>query len=566
MIKPQYAEQIWENTKRLWIHVNLRRPRIFAKEEEEGLDDEIACFDFARKQIYVDEANLEEKLGLEDFPSVLSHEIGHHKKCPYDLRNFFRLIANARKEVDNINDAKLMENLFADLLVNTCIYRKGNAGIKRIYQKFSKEKNSKLWQFYISTFEYMIGETDSILPDAAKEEVKKDAARIGDILSRVINKSGEWGKAVREFTRTGKKYMDDDKKYQDKDENGNKGSGAGDGQGNNGGSSDEYDMLPIDKHDIEDFLPFDPYTTDPEKKRKYVENETKEFKGIAEEVGHETFKEVVEELGLGTKRQANIWFYKDLMSSFLMDMPKYFGGLDASSPKMPKKWRISDSLERLNAEYSLSMFGVLIAGVTTYQFTSDLYGSEEKGDEAPDLLIVLDSSGSMPDPNAYDRELKINPEAYFSFPVLSAMIAANAALEHGKKVAVINFDHGFEYLDYTNQSNDVFDAIINYRGGCTDIPGEAIKDSVSSNNYPTHVLIISDTYISNLTDEVGNLEYALRRGRSGGTIFIDCEPSENTELFSEIGFDVQLTRNFEELTDLTLEKAKGLYTAQAVGG
>ncbi|MBW2981523.1 VWA domain-containing protein [Candidatus Woesearchaeota archaeon] len=555
MIDSQYVEETWRDTKRVWTHVNLRNPRIFAKEEEEGLGDDIACFDFAEKQVYVDEANLEKKLGLEDFPSVLSHEVGHHKKCPYDLRNFFRLIANARKEVDNIKDAKLMENLFADLLVNNHIYKKGDNGIKRVYQKFSKGKNSKLWQFYISTFEHMIGEVDSILPNPAEEEVRKDGARIGDILSKVKN-SG-WGGAVREFSRTAKKYMDEDKKDQDKNEDSN-GSGDGSGQGNDGGGNG-YDDLPIDNHDVKDFVPFDPDTADPENIKKYVETETGEFKGIAKEVGHETFKEVVEELGLGTKRQANIWFYKDLMSDFLMDMPKYFGNLNGSKPKRPKKWRPSDPLEKLNVEYSLSMHGVMIAGVTTYQFISSLYGDEKEGDEAPDLLIVLDSSASMPDPNAYDGQLNINPEAYFSFPVLSAMIAANTALENGKKVAVINFDHGFEYLDYTNNSNDVFDAIINYRGGATDIPGETIKDSVAGNNYPTHVLIISDTMIGNLTDEIGNLEYALRRGEAGGTIFMDSYPSENSKKLSDIGFDVQFTKDFDDIANLTLNKAKGVY-------
>jgi len=571
MISQEYVDQSWELVKRFWTHLNIDRPRIFAKEEEQGLGQEIACFDSATKQIFVDEANLEERLGVDALGTVLNHEAGHHKFCPYGLRMFFRLVANAYKEVRNIKSAKLIENLFADLLVNTHLYSKGNPGIKRVYQKFSQQNDSQLWQFYMSTFEYMINQPGSILPKPAKEQMRKEAAKVGDILSKSLNKAGNWSKAIREFAKAAKKYMD-----QEQDDGGESECDAGSGgfedtqqtqdsstysQEKQDKEDQEYGMLPIDKHDTEDFLPFDKDKTPDEQQGKLIE---KEIKGLAKEVGHETFKEVVSGLGLGTKKQANIWFYRDLTRSFFLEMPKYIGS-SSSQPRVPKKWRMSDPISQLNVEYSLALYGILLPGITTYQFVSNLYGPDIKGDEAPDLLIVLDSSGSMPDPDAYDGSGNIDPEAYFSFPVLSAMIAAHAALDHGKKVAVVDFSDGYEYLDFTNQSNDVDDAIVTYFGGGTVIPGDAVREAVSNHRYPTHILIISDTEITNLEEEVDNLECALKRARAGGTVFLDCEPSENTELLAEVGYDVQFTRNFEDLADLTLEKAKGLYEAHAGG-
>ena len=82
---------------------------------------------------------------------------------------------------------------------------------------------------------------------------------------------------------------------------------------------------------------------------------------------------------------------------------------------------------------------------------------------------------------------------------------------------------------------------------------------ISKNKYPSHLLIISDTEIYNLKPEIINLEYALKKGKAGGTIFLDCKPSHNTKMLSEIGFDVQFTRNFSDLADLSLKKTKGLY-------
>jgi hypothetical protein len=526
---------------------------------------EIAWFDFDEKQISVDEENLEKKLGADKLRPVLNHEVGHYKLCPFGLRGFVRLAAHAYKSTKNLELAKLAENLFADLLVNTHLYNKGEVGIKSVYDKFTERNNSVGWSFYISTMEYMIGRPGSILKNPPDEKVRKDAKQISDIMSQVLYKSERWPETIEEFAKYVKKYMHDEKQNQQKGPGQTipvPGAGQGQSQGAGGNGQDDKQtsqngenngLSPkplIDQHDVENFIPFDKDKAPKEQVDRYIDEQ---IRGISTEVGYDVFKVIVAGLGLGSRKQARIWFYKDLAASYSLDLPLTNAAIRTSKPQVPKKWRTSDPIERLNVEYSLSNFGVLVPNVTTYQFISEKLSFAGQSDETPDLLIALDSSGSMP-----------NPDTEISFPVISAMLAAQAALDRGKKVAVVNFSSAYKYSNFTNNSNELDETIAHYFNGGTEIPGNIIKKLIAKHNHPVHVLIISDTEISNISSEIENLEYALKKGGAGGTIFIDCAPSAKTKRLTEIGFDVQYTRSFDDLADLTLKKAKGLYAT--VGG
>lgn len=545
MISEKQIDWTWNKVKEFWTHVNLDKPRVYIKEEREGLGEEIAAFDQANKKVYVDEANLEKRLGKDKFGTVLNHEVGHHKLCPVNLREYFRLTANAYKVTKNIKLAKLVENLFADLVVNTHLYKEGNKQIVDVYKEFSKQNDSKMWQFYIATFENMLEKPGIINNKEMKEEMRKDAAKLGEMMSKSVYKQSEWPKSIRELAKYVKKYMEQDAKpkgggdsaQQNKEKNQNKKK-----------NEKKQKETMIDEQGVNDFLPFKKYSKNKEVRKQQAKVVEKELKGLSKELGGEDFKKVLKGLGLGTDSQAKIWLYRDLASSYMLELPKNMAGVKSSIPLVPEKWRVSDPAEKLNVEYSLSNFGVLIPNVTTYQFNSKKHSYQVGGDEAPDLLIAIDSSGSMPD-----------PDHYMSFPVLSAMLSARTALEYGKKVGVVNFSDSYSKVDFTNDSEKIDEALTSYFGRGTTIPGKVIRDMINKNKYPAHLLIISDTEIYNLNSEMTNLDYALKKGKAGGTIFLDCKPSSNTKMLSNIGFDVQFTRNFADLADLSLKKTKGLY-------
>ena len=564
MIPKNYVDQCWKQVNQVWTQLKLNKPKVYSKEEKQGLGDVIACFNSLNKQVYVDEENLEKKLGIKYLRSVLAHEAGHHKKCPWGLKNFVRLIAHAYKVTKNMTQAKLIENLFGDILINTDIHNKGETSIKEVYQHLSGDTDSKSWQFYISAFEHIINQPGSILKKQPKETMRKDAKKLSDILSKDIYKSKRWPDTIKEFAKYVKKYMEEDKKElseKDSPEN-QKGNSL---PGNEGTTSvpppyppkqqtkkktikSIYKKAPlIDKHDTKDYLPFDKDKTPKEIQDKKVYDSVK---GIAKEVGLNDFKKVMAGLGLGNSAQAKACFYRDMVSDLSVELPRTNKGNRSYKPRRKAKWKISDPIESLDVEYSLSMFARLIPNVTTYKNLSKDEGNDDYGDSRPDLLIAMDSSGSMP-----------NPDSHLSFPVMAAVLAAKTALECGKQVAVVNFSTTYESLDFTNRDYKIDEILTMYIGGGTTIPGNKINELTSKHKYPTHLLIISDADIGNLSNELQNLESALRNAGAGGTIILDCEPSKKTEQIVQIGYDVQFGRSFDEIAKLTLNKTKSLYAA-----
>ena len=534
MIAADYAKTCWEGAKRTWTHVNLREPRIHTEKSPD-----IACMDMVEKQVHIFEKTLEDKLGADKLRMVEAHEIGHHKLCPYDLHGFVRLVGHAYSVVRNMRLAKLVENLFADLIVNTSLVERGEPNVVDAYQMLSADNDSRMWQFYMSTFEHMIAKPGCIT-GSQPEEMTNDAKRIADIISAVKYRSQAWPGAIKDFAQLVRKYLDKD-------------------VGNAGplpekeARKDIINSVPkIDDQKARDFLPFKPDGS--KEQAKHIEGE---LRGLERELDKDDYKSVVAGLGLGTKKQANLWFYRGLVSSYSVELPMAPVSSRSHQPIVPKRWRTSDPPEKLHIEYSLANFGVLIPNVTTYQLVGQRYSSAAHALGCPDLVIVMDASGSMPDPCDY-----------LSYPVLSGMIASKAALDQGCKVAVLTFSSKEQVtaLHFSRDAYAIDEALTLYYGGGTYIPAQDILALVRRNASPSHVLVITDTHIANLRSEADTLAQVLKYGRAGGTIFLDVEPDDGTKILTDMGFDVVYARSEADLAQLTLNKAKALYGGGNYGG
>lgn len=119
--------------------------------------------------------------------------------------------------------------------------------------------------------------------------------------------------------------------------------------------------------------------------------------------------------------------------------------------------------------------------------------SLEKGEERlPDLMIVLDSSGSMPDPGS---EL--------SFPTLGACAAAERYLKGGSKVGVVNFSDKNLVLRPSRDLDEVYEEILRYQGGGTTLRTQALEESLESIKTEAGIedyLIVTDAGIENLKE------------------------------------------------------------------
>jgi len=627
MIDTKKFPKVWEKVRRFWNYPRLNSPDLLNEEEAAavGMSDEIAAIDMGNNRIKINKKNLEDRLGEEFAPAVTNHEVGHYKFMPYNLRNLVRMVGYADKVMRNIKQAKLVENQYADLCVNTKTYQKGDHSVVDLYKKMSEGNNSELWQLYMTTYENMIGCQGLIIP-RAEEEIRTKAKKLADVVGSAMDKPSDWPDSITSFAKTIKDYMRKEEEArkqannsksgnsnQDQDNSpengdgqpdnspaqtndqpgeeqgdnpdGNGQSGPGDIPDGSGNANDqqpappkpidtpkpdkppkddpvsqpEYNPKPdipkqdppditkglIDNHDAKDFLPFDPDKTPDDVMSKKIESE---LDGLGKELGEDEFKRVVSGLGIGSRAQANKWLYKELSKEYTLFLPNLPTTNSGDFKETPVKWTLEDSFEELDMIYTLRQSPIVIPNATTYKWKKSNGESYGLSKSTPDLLIVLDSSISMPDPNDD-----------LSFPVISAIVAAQTALSYGNKVAVINFSSDYKSCEFTNQSYVIDDLLMLYQNGGTTIPGDEMVRITSKHPYPIHTIIISDTDIQNLDEEIDNLEMTLKNSKAGGSIFLACKPDDKTKQIEDLGYDVHIAADFTDLGDLTIAKSKELY-------
>ena len=133
-----------------------------------------------------------------------------------------------------------------------------------------------------------------------------------------------------------------------------------------------------------------------------------------------------------------------------------------------EKWRVGQ--EPLLAMPYLSG-GIFLPGITRQIKIKERY-VKTTDYEIPHLLVVVDSSGSMPDPK--DRK---------SHAVLAGFCAARSYHVQDSAVGVINFSGDSFYLPYTRTLDDILGAIAAYQGGGTSVDVEMLKKMLSPEEF-----------------------------------------------------------------------------------
>lgn len=377
------------------------------------------------------------------------------------------------------------------------------------------------------------------------------AKKLADIVSSSIDESGEPPRSLSEFSRMIMQHISETEK--EDDASGQDQSGEGYEHHHRGHQEPEpaapepsYGIkITVDKVEVKeashhDHAPADrPVARAPKELKKNVEGKSKK-------IDERTFEKMIEGLSGGKHEEKCLWLYRDMAKEYSLFMPRV-SGKDRDYPISPRRWMTSEPPSELDLALSYSRSPILIPNVTTYRWEYEGRG-KDRGNVKPDLLLVIDSSRSMPDPK---EEL--------SFPVLSAMIAARSALGVGNKVSVINFSKEYTRFEFSNQTSDIDSEIMRYHGDVTEIPGDEMIRTVKRNNYPIHTMIISDSQIQNLYEELDTLRKVYKESESGGTLLLCCEPTDKSRDMEDIGYTVLFARDFDELGRLTIDRSKELY-------
>lgn len=199
-----------------------------------------------------------------------------------------------------------------------------------------------------------------------------------------------------------------------------------------------------------------------------------------------------------TKCDALRYWYRTVsrkLIRFIVEHKKPSGAL----PMYPVKWRIDDPIEELDTHLSLSMAPILIPGLTTMKWVREMYYGTEQGKEFPDLLIVIDSSGSM---GGIPSDIKYSAKTPYHLALIGSFAALQTAWRRGAYISAINFSDRPIVCDWTRDLRKAEDILLKYQGGGTTFPAKTFDKSIKAHSKkrpktPILVLIVTDSEIYN---------------------------------------------------------------------
>jgi hypothetical protein len=188
------------------------------------------------------------------------------------------------------------------------------------------------------------------------------------------------------------------------------------------------------------------------------------------------------------------WWYRHLARKYEIPVaPRESTLAERAYPVELRPWSITDPVEAYDPVASYGLPLPPIARRRLYTGGESDY-SEER---VPDLVLCLDSSGSM-----------VNPDQQKSHAVLAACVAARSYLGNAGRVAVVNFSSSSSVLNFCEDEASVLQSICRYQGGGTTMSMEVLDALLTCRHRTARaidLLVISDMGIGNLNDVVATI-------------------------------------------------------------
>ncbi|HMF34264.1 MAG TPA: hypothetical protein VKK79_22755, partial [Candidatus Lokiarchaeia archaeon] len=230
-------------------------------------------------------------------------------------------------------------------------------------------------------------------------------------------------------------------------------------------------------------------------------------------------------------------------------------------PAYPSNWRIGDPLEDLDVILSAQVSPKIIPNITTRKWVLKEGSSSLVEKAPPDLLIVLDSSGSM----NWDTDAKSESDrGEYDIAVVAAFAAAHFAFSRGCKVASLNFSDIAIQCHWTNDFHKVENTLLQYQGGGTVLPVKPLKQLVYEADRHVLVLIITDFGLNNFQRAIRAFTELGDAGNAISGFFIGADPTEfdKDPRFDEVrqhGICFYPVKRVKDLIGLVIEEIRKFY-------
>jgi hypothetical protein len=444
-------ELIWPKVRAHHYYPELPPPRLAEGNERVGLE-------MKGKKITLSTAFVNEMSRFMDplpiLEGLLDHAVSHHNYCPWDFSTHLMLYKEAKSILQDKKAAKKVADCFMDVVADTYCISRIETPLPEIYRHLPR---SPLDEVICALCQKIWG------LDLGADRFDEIATRLSRIphLDRSL-----WPDSIRRFAAVIRDFLDEQE---------------------TGEESDNFSSM--GDHDFGQYSPLE------------IEQGLKQLASDAATPGEFNsilmdFREYLPnspgesglgiELGKGDGFEADSLYYMKFARKYSLPLRKRpMQKSGALYPHHHLPWEVGKPVYDIDPWKS---FGKMMPGLTKswQRIEGEIYGHEYA---TPDCMVVIDSSGSMVDPN---REI--------SHAVLGAGCAADAYLRNGARVAVYNFSDagaGDELiLPYTRNRRKIYGALCRYFGGGTRLYLKNIQ-SIQTEMLPD-IFLITDMQITNL--------------------------------------------------------------------
>ena len=496
---------------------------------------------------------------FQDEVKVLTrHEIEHYMCCPFDVITHLRMLKCIRNiyymEYSHLGinieyACGSIANQAADIIVDTknfylhpqetlqseinWIKKGANIAICPRHNKLMFLTKEAIWGCSLD-----IKENDAELLKIVAQMAKKFKENGIDDKSSFLSKT-------EEYTRAFFNLYIRDKKEGNYNQGGQQGqsSSSNQQQGGQQGQLDQsnqqqgqFSIGPKDKSENGSAFVF----ADPDKIKEAIE-------ALAHETELNEFVDLLGIAGLGGlsfKDREKLWFIAQ--SSDIIPIEEETNTGNPINYSYPNTWRIGDPIESLDLVLSYITSPILIPGITTKKWeriTTESHGSEKK---QRDLLLVVDTSGSM---KSVTREADNMHQAVLaSFGILNYFESKKC------KVALIEFSDSVRVdIAWTVQYDEIREKLLTNGSGGTQFPIHRIQSTLEKSKNELVTVVITDGELGNLQESVTFFREYLNEGNKLYIFLLGSNGLSNGyDKLSEIGAKVYKANSAREFCNLVL--------------
>jgi hypothetical protein len=546
------AKEAWSKTLKEFYYPPLNDPNyVFDYSRLEGfyIDPD------QRWQITMNLANtplLKDDQGyLDYFYAISLHEVSHYQIIPYDGLIHAKLLRAAMKHV-NQNYAPIVVNIFSDLIIDTKLYQKYPNLIEwELIQTYkyisSSDRISDFSKFLFRVYEKMWRK--EILYDNSLKEMDSLAERVSKIVLKDFEDEFLWEKKVTQIAKILKNLIQNTFNLI--------GTGGVIDKNKEKRKSPAGVFLEIPK-DVLGIMDNPLENKNVDKLKEGNEDDLRQkSEDFAKDVQYSEFGAPARQSGILIDGSELSTWYRGLAKN-LIEIKIFKEKPGGQLPVYPEIWRIGDRIEELDVVQSLLNSPIIIPNITTRKWANIEGPGNLVEKQIPDLLIVLDSSGSM----RWNYTSRSNRG---KGPYHTALIAAFASLHYaasrGVKFSIINFSNKADICKWTFDYQKAEKVLLRYQGGGTFLPIKEIANQCEKAEKKTLVFIITDFGIYNWSKAKKNMINLTQKGHKIVGFFIGSKKIP-TEKFKNLLDKVKFygIGNPKDLLNLVIKEIQKYYS------